>query len=242
MAVTTERPVSARTLSAPVCYALLAALSLVLFFPKLGSFGFWDPYEIKVADAARNLATGQTTMAQATHIIGRPPATVAIVAAGFKLFGVGELGGRLPIAITSLLAVLACFYAGSSLIRRRGALLGAFVLATTPAFLLGARQLTTNAPLLLATSLSVGGLVRLCWRPEHSTPVRGVLDALLTAIGLFIGFTSGAILVGVVAPVAAVAVAVAAASPNRNRGELAIGLGAAAVTYCLGLLFGTATG
>ncbi|MGZ3427357.1 MAG: hypothetical protein ACXVCV_11945, partial [Polyangia bacterium] len=115
---------STRTLSAPVCYALLAALALVLFFPRLGSFGFWDPYEIKVADAARNIVTAQTTMAQATRTIGRPPATVAIVSAGFKLFGVGELGGRLPIAITSLLAVLACFYAGSSMIRRRGALLG----------------------------------------------------------------------------------------------------------------------
>ena len=225
--MTTERPGPGR-LSAPICYALLAALSLVLFFPGLGSFGFWDPYEIKVADAARNIVTAQTTIAQATHTIGRPPATVAIVSAGFKLFGVGELGGRLPIAITSLLAVLACFYAGSSMIRRRGALLGSFILATAPAFLLGARQLTTNAPLLLGTSLAVGGLVRLCWPADGSAPLMRVVDALLTAIGLFIGFTSGAILVGVVAPLAAVAVAIAAASPNRNRGELAIGLGAAA--------------
>jgi hypothetical protein len=135
----------------------------------------------------------------------------------------------LPIAITSLFAVLACFYAGSSMIRRRGALLGSFVLATAPAFLLGARQLTTNAPLLLATSLAIGGLVRLCWPPEGSPPFMRVVDALLTAIGLFIGFTSGAVLVGVVAPLAAVAVALAAASPDRNRGELAIGLGVASV-------------
>ncbi|HWE30041.1 MAG TPA: glycosyltransferase family 39 protein [Polyangia bacterium] len=219
--------------SAPICYALLAALALVLFFPRLGSFGFWDPYEIKIADAARNIVTGQGSLAQATHTIGRPPATVAVVAAGFRLFGVGELGGRLPIGITSLFAVLACFYAGSSMIRRRGALVGTFILATAPAFLLGARQLTTNAPLLLGTSLAVGGLVRLCWPPEDrsggSAPMMRLVDVLCTAAGLFIGFTSGALLVGVVAPLAAVAVALVAASPNRHRGELAVGLGAAAV-------------
>jgi 4-amino-4-deoxy-L-arabinose transferase-like glycosyltransferase len=223
-AVTNDR----RTLSLPLCYALLAALALVLFFPKLGSFGFWDPYEIKVADAARNIVTDQQSLAQETHIIGRPPATVVLVTAGFRLFGVGELGGRLPIAITSLLAVLACFYAGSSLIRRRGALLASFILATAPAFLLGARQLTTNAPLLLATSLAVGGLARLCWPPEGSPPLMRVLDVLATAAGIFIGFTSGAILVGVVAPLAAVAVALLA-SPNRPRVEFAIALAVAAV-------------
>ncbi len=216
-------------LSAPVCYALLAALALVLFFPRLGSFGFWDPYEIKVADAARNIVTGQTTLAQATHALGRPPATVDLVATGFRLFGVGELGGRLPIAITSLFAVLACFYAGSGLIRRRGALVGSFVLATAPAFLLGARQLTTNAPLLLATSLAVGGLARLCWPVEGASPALRALAAVLAAAGLFIGFTSGALLLGVVAPLAAVAVALVASQPDRARGELALGLGVAAL-------------
>jgi len=224
--VTTEGSTgSTRSLSAPICYALLAALALLLFFPRLGSFGFWDPYEVKVADAARSIVTGQGSLAQATHTIGRPPATVSLVATGFRLFGVGELGGRLPIAITSLFAVLACFYAGSSMIRRRGALLGSFILATAPAFLLGARQLTTNAPLLLGTSLAVGGLVRLCWPPEGSAPMMRVIDVLLAGVGLFIGFTSGALLVGVVAPIAAVAVALIAAAPTRQRAELAVGLG-----------------
>jgi 4-amino-4-deoxy-L-arabinose transferase-like glycosyltransferase len=228
-AVTTEPPTNTRTLSPPLAYALLAALALVLFFPRLGSFGFWDPYEVKVADAARNIVTDQASLAQATHTLGRPPATVALVATGFRLFGVGELGGRLPIAITSLFAVLACFYAGSSMIRRRGAIVGSFILATAPAILLGARQLTTNAPLLLGTSLAVGGLVRLCWPPEGTAPFMRTVDALLAAVGLFIGFTSGALLVGVVAPLAAVAVALVAAAPNRARAELASGLGAATV-------------
>lgn len=218
-----------RTLSPAVSYALLLALGLALFIPRLGSFGFWDPYEVRLADAARNVATGDGTLAQATQVIGRPPATVALVSAGFKLFGVGELGGRLPIALLSLLAVLACFYAGSSLIRRRGALLGSFVLATTPAFLLGARQLTTNAPLILATSLAVGGLARLAWPPEGSPSWMRPVDALLAAIGLWLGYVSGAIFLGVVAPLATVAVALAFAGPSRERRTFAIVFGAAAV-------------
>ncbi len=229
-AVTEER---SRLLSLPICYALLAALALVLFLPGLGSFGFWDPYEIKIADAARAVAQGDSTLAQATRNTGRPAATVALVAAGFKAIGIGELGGRLPIALTSTLAVLACFWAGCGLIRRRGALLGSFVLATAPAFLLGARQLTTNAPLILATSLTVGGLARLCWPPENRSggtpPLLRIVDGVLFAVGLFLGFVSGAALIGIVAPLAAVAVALAASAPSRARVELAIGLGVAVV-------------
>ncbi|MDB4964322.1 MAG: hypothetical protein JWN44_11 [Myxococcales bacterium] len=218
-----------RSLSPAVSYALCAALGLALFVPRLGSFGFWDPYEVRLADAARTLATGDGTLAQATQIISRPPATVALISAGFKAFGVGELGGRLPIALVSVLAVLACFYAGSSLIRRRGALLGSFVLATTPAFLLGARQLTTNAPLILATSLAVGGLARLSWPPEGSPSWMRPVDALLAAGGLILGYFSGALLLGVVAPLAAVAVALAITTPSRDRVPFALALGAAVV-------------
>lgn len=213
----------ARTLSAPVCYALLAALALALFFPRLGSFGFWDPYEVRVADAARNVATGAVTLKQASTQLARPPATVALVAAGFRMFGIGEAGGRLPIAFTALLAVLACFYAGSGLIRRRGALVGSFVLATAPAFLLGARQLTTNAPLLLATSLAVGGLARAAWPPEDAPSWTRVLDIALAVVGLLLGQLSAGVLVGVIAPLVAVAVALVAAAPGEMRIATAAG-------------------
>ena len=37
--------------------ALLAAVGLALFIPRLGAFGFWDPYEIRIADAARVVTT-----------------------------------------------------------------------------------------------------------------------------------------------------------------------------------------
>jgi Dolichyl-phosphate-mannose-protein mannosyltransferase len=219
----------ARTPSVPATYALLAALALALFVPRLGSYGFWDPYEIRIADAARAHAAGQP-LVQAAAQLGRPAVAVALATAGFRALGIGELGGRLPIALVALLAVLACFYAGGGLIRRRGALLASFILATTPAFLLGARQLTTNAPLVLATALAVGGLTRALWPLEGSPSWRPLLDALIASAGLVLGQLSAGMLVGLVAPLAAVAVALLLAAPSPRRlagyglGIVALGL------------------
>ncbi|HEX4461317.1 MAG TPA: glycosyltransferase family 39 protein [Polyangia bacterium] len=212
---------TARTPSVPATYALLAALALALFVPRLGSYGFWDPYEIRIADAARAHANG-APIAQAAMQLGRPAVSVALAAAGFRAFGTGELGGRLPIALVALLAVLACFYAGSGLIRRRGALLGSFILATTPAFLLGARQLTTNAPLLLATALAVGGLARALWPPEGSSAARPFFDALIACVGLVLGQLAAGMLVGIVAPLAGVALALVLGAPSRRLGGYAL--------------------
>jgi 4-amino-4-deoxy-L-arabinose transferase-like glycosyltransferase len=187
--------------------ALLAALGLLLFFPFLSSFGLWDPYEIRVADAARALGQHWSWGAQ----LGRPPMLVWAVAIGFKYLGVSELGGRLPIALLSLATLLATYYAGVRFVGRRGALLGAFALATTPAFLLGARQLTSDAPALLAAVLAVGGLARAAWpEPEASAGSRA-LDLIIGGVGLLLGQYASGVLVGVVAPLASVAVALALA-------------------------------
>lgn len=215
-------------LSAPLAYALLAALGLALFVPRLGSFGFWDPYEIHIADVARTMVQAGTGLGPATHQLGRPPAVVALVAAGFKAVGIGELGGRLPIALASVLVLLACFYAGTGLIRRRGALLGSFVLATTPAVLLGARQLTTNAPLLIGAALALGGLARLAWPADDAPRPARAGHALLALAGLVLGQCSAGVLVGVIAPLATVAIALAASSPPGPRAAWALATGGAA--------------
>jgi hypothetical protein len=196
-----------RNISSPLALAILAGLGLALFFPGIASFGLWDPYEVRIADVARAIANGTATFTNAAPQVGHAPLAVWLVALGFKHIGVGELGGRLPIAFTSLLAILACYYAGAGLIRRRGALLGSFVLATTPMVLLGARQLMTTAPLLLGSALAVGGLARALWPADNASPLAPAIDLLLAALGLIIGQYSGGLLIGVVAPVAAVTIA-----------------------------------
>jgi len=183
---------------------LIVVVGALLFLPGLSAFGFWDPYEIRHADAARGLL--QNGFGWGPQL-GRPPLPLWLVAAGFKLFGVGELGGRLPAALTSIAALLAVYYAGAAMIGRRGAAIGALALATTPAFLLGARSLITDAPLYLAGALATGGLYRAAFPEEGSSLGRRVLDLLLGCLGLAIGqLTSGA-LVGLLAPLVSVTVA-----------------------------------
>jgi hypothetical protein len=201
----------AQTISTGVACAILAALGIALYLPGIGSFGLWDPYEVRIADAARGLATGSAHWGDTARQLGHAPLGVWLVACGFKAIGVGELGGRLPIALVATLALLACYYAGAGLIRRRGALIGSVALASAPMVLLGARQMMTSAPLILGSALAVGGLARALWPAENSSPARQAIDLLLALAGLAIGQYSGGVVVGVIAPVAAVLVAVAAA-------------------------------
>jgi hypothetical protein len=189
----------------------LAVIGFVLFVPRLSAFGFWDPYEIRIADAARTLVQATWTWGQQ---LGKPPLPMWLVALGFKSLGVGELGGRLPFALTSLAALMAVYYAGAALIGRRGAFIGALALATTPCFLFGARQLTSDAPMILGAALALGGLARAAW-PEPGTSLFViVLDLLLGIAGLVIGQLTLGVLPGVVAPLAGVTAALAIAGAH----------------------------
>jgi 4-amino-4-deoxy-L-arabinose transferase-like glycosyltransferase len=186
--------------------AIVAAVGLLLFVPGLNGFGLWDPYEIRIADAARMVATTHTW--SLLPQLSKPPALIWLVAFGFDRFGVHEGGGRLPIAILAALVLVATYYAGAGLGRRRAAFLGTLALATCPAFLLGARQLTSNVPLYLGAVLAVGGIGRAVWPPANTSEGRRLLDLLLGVAGLIIGFLSGGLLIGVLPTLAAVAIAV----------------------------------
>ncbi len=194
-------------LAAPL---VVLALGLCLCVPLVGSFGLWDPAEVRVADLAKEVAqSGGWAMRPSAP---RPPLPVWIVVAGFKVFGVGELGGRLPVALMSVLALAACYWLGAGFLRRRGALLGAVALATMPAFFLGARQLTTNVMPLLAATLAVGGLARAAWpRPERDSLGPRLLDLAIGVVGLLLGQLSSGTMMGVAVPLTAVGLALVCA-------------------------------
>src|SRR5262249_33849528 len=145
-----------------------------------------------------------------THRTNTPtPIGTKIVAAGFQHLGIGEMGGRLPLALVSLLALLATYYLGRALLRPRAALIGAIALGTMPTFLFGARQLTSAAPGVLALALALGGLSRLAW-PVAGEGVPGLIVAAIAAVaGLWGGHATCGLLVGVIAPLAAVGIALA---------------------------------
>ncbi len=192
---------------------LLLVVGALLYLPRLGAFGLWDPSEVRVADAARVLLESNGVQAGRQALLN-----TWLIAEGFRRFGIGEIGGRLPLALCSIFAVLAGYYAGRAVLRPRAALLGALAMATMPGLVLGARQLTSGAPLTLCSTLAVGGLAHMLW-PRASSGIGQRAFALVAALfGLAGGLFAAGALQGVVAPLLAVGVALSASPAGRLRG------------------------
>jgi hypothetical protein len=179
--------------------AWVAIVSLLLIFPWLGSFGFWDPWELSLGERAREMlrAGNLTDVTVAGRYAKEPPLDLFLAAFGMRLFGVGELGARLFNALFGFGALLAVYWAGAGMFRRRSGLLGAVVLGTMPLFLLQSRQLTSDVPLIAGLALSLGGLGRFAWPADGR---RRPLDLALAVLGFSVGILSGGALLGFALP------------------------------------------
>jgi hypothetical protein len=186
----------------------VALFALLLIFPLLGSFGFWDPWELGLAERAREMvrANGLTDVTAGRRYGGEPPLDLFLAALGMKLFGVGELGARLGNALSAVGALLAVYWAGLGLFRRRAALLSTLALGSMPLFFLQARQLTADMPLVAGLALALGGLGRYAWPGDGR---RRLVDLVVAAAGMLIGTLSGGAMVGVALPALAIAGTVA---------------------------------
>jgi hypothetical protein len=187
----------------------VALFALVLILPRLGSFGFWDPWELKLAERARDIAQSQSLFDVTVNrrFTAEPPLDLAVSALGMRALGVSELGGRIGNALFGILAILAVYWAGVGLFRRRAAMLGALALGSMPLFVLEARQLTSDIPLVAGLALAMGGFGRFIW-PANGA--RRMLDLAVATVGLLIGLLSGGFLLGVALPCLAFAVAILA--------------------------------
>ena len=76
---------------------------------------------------------------------------------------------------------MAIYWAGAGLLRKRAGLLATLALGTTPLFVLEARQLTSDAPLIAALALVLGAFGRYAWPPDGRRRPR---DLLLGLVGL----------------------------------------------------------
>lgn len=191
-------------------WVLLVLLSAALFLPLLGRYGLWDPHEVRVAEIAREMAHTHTWVVPA-RFSNKPVLLLEAISAGYRYLGSSEIAGRLPVALLSIATVLACFYAGGGLLRRRAALLGTLCLLTMPVFFLGARQLTSAVGPLLASALAIGGLGRAAWPDSDESPL---LHLLVGVAGLALGQLACGFGLGVAVPLLAVAVALWASGPS----------------------------
>jgi len=132
-----------RDLPAGVGLALAVLLPTLFFLlvPPLSKSGLWDPFELNVADLARRLAlnlfhadglalSGADNSLPHLNDLGRPELPFTSMALGFKLFGLHEWAGRLPLALWGVAGVVATYGFVSRLVDRRAGLFSAIALAT----------------------------------------------------------------------------------------------------------------
>ncbi len=145
-----------RRLAAAWPYALLVAIGLFILLPKLGEFGFWDPWEPKYGETVREMidrGSWWVPYYREEVRLAKPILVYWGILAGSSVFGLNEFGARIAgvgFAVLSLLGV----YHGVSLLRgRRAGLLSALVLATVPHFYLVARQAMPDVYLFTSLGL-----------------------------------------------------------------------------------------
>jgi hypothetical protein len=197
--------------------AWIALFAVLLVLPRIGAFGFWDPWELKIAEHARDMA--ETSLRDVTvnkRFPAEPPLELVVSGLGMRIFGTGELGGRIGNGLFAIGAILAVYWAGLGLLRRRAAVLAALALGSMPLFVLQARQLVSDMPLVASLALALGGLGRYAWPPDG---VRRLRDLAIAAAGLVLGLYAGGALLGVALPCLAVAASLLVGSGLHPRVE-----------------------
>lgn len=210
----------------PIWWIVLFAMVLVL--PRLGSFGFWDPWELKIAEHARDMAASDSLfdVTVEKRFTAQPPLDLVLSAIGMRIFSVGEFGGRIGNGLCAILAILAVYWAGLGLFRRRAAVLAALTLGSFPLFVLESRQLISDMPLIAGLALSLGGLGRYAWPGDG---VRRLRDLAIAGAGLLMGYLSGGAMLGVALPSLAVAGALMVAFGLKPRASEGTALCAAGI-------------
>lgn len=219
---------------------IAAAIVLVvaggLVLAGLSSFGIWDPWELSAADLGRQVATG------ADAALERPPLATWLIARGFAVFGVHEWSGRLPLALAGLAAVALAYLLVARFAGRRAGAWAAVVTATTPLFLLNARQMLGAAPgfaasaaVFLCASAAVFAPARLR-APEERRRAFTAAWLVGLAFSAVLATLANGVLLGLAPPLLGVAVAIVARgelTPSwadvRRTGAAALVLAAAAV-------------
>jgi hypothetical protein len=189
-------------------------IAALVLFPSLAASGIWDPYELDNADLARRVAINVLhvpglTMPNAAN----GPVTLTdlragelgftSMATGFKLFGLHDWSGRLPLALWGFVGIAALYELIARLVDKRAGLYAALALATMPLYFMQARTMLGDAVTMSAFALAFsGGLGALL---DRGATARGIWSGV-AVLGLIAGFLSRGLLIGVAIPSLAIGV------------------------------------
>jgi 4-amino-4-deoxy-L-arabinose transferase-like glycosyltransferase len=198
-------------------YGPVAALvTVVSLFGPISASGIWDPFELRVADLARRIALnllgakglaldGTTNTVPTLGELARGQLPFTSVAAGFKLFGLHEWAGRLPLALWGLVGVVATYLLVSRLADRAAAAFSALALVTMPLYFLHARTMLGDIVVMASLAIAVAGLALAVFDSELPLVKRG-LALLAGIVGMGAGFGTRGALIGIAVPALGVGV------------------------------------
>jgi 4-amino-4-deoxy-L-arabinose transferase-like glycosyltransferase len=227
----------------PLGLATAVPALLFFFLPPLSQSGLWDPYELNVADLSRRIAlnlygadklalTGADNTLPHLNDLGRPQLPFSSIALGFKLFGLHEWAGRLPLAVWGFLGVLATYAFVARLFDRRTGLYASVVLSSTPLYFVQARAMIGDICAMAALAFSFGGFAVAVFDRQPAkgaAPGASDLDEKPTSIGqrlpwltmgvfgLVVGLESRGALLGIAVPLLGVGLAWAAVRVSSGR-------------------------
>lgn len=179
--------------------AVLLAIAL-LYFPLLGSFGLWDPWEVHYGEAGRQLlergdwlspwwgSHWETphTPAEGDYFFSKPILLLWTMGIGIKLLGQTALAVRLGTTIIAVGAVYTAYTAGERIWSRRVGLSMALVLGTSPFFAMLARQAQTDMPFVGLMSIALFSFMAAVFGRDREEPASPFLwRTLALALGVF---------------------------------------------------------
>lgn len=150
----------------------LAALGIaaLILLPLIGRSGIWDPYELDSAELARRIAVNvwgaeELKLPAASNVLptltdlkmGELPFTS--MALGFKLLGLHDWTGRLPLALWGLLGVAVVYELVARLMSRKAGLYAAIALVTMPLYFIQARTMLGDIVTMAAVAMAFAGLL-----------------------------------------------------------------------------------
>jgi hypothetical protein len=228
-------PAWARRTALVVC-----AIAVLFLLLPIAVSGLWDPFEFNVAELARRIAVnvygaGTLSLEGADNSmpklgdLGRGELAFDSIALGFRLFGLHEWAGRLPLALWGVVGVLSLYWLIARLVDRRAALQRHRSLHDAALFMQARTMLGDIVP-MAAISMAFAGLAVAVFEGP-GLPLARKLACGLAALGLLFGFLSRGALIGVAIPALGVGLAWAAmwASSQRKAERFGDVVGAASL-------------
>lgn len=181
-------------------------LGALIFLPRLGSMGLWDPWETHYGEVAREMIVRDDYLYphwESAYFFSKPPLAMWMMAAGMLLFGAesqpigealsayAEWGVRLPFALFGMATIYAVYVIGKQLRDRATGVLAAVTLASSAQFIFIGKQSMVDMPLVGSITVGLALFIVAVFDPavEAAKKQRASLGARLLA-GAFLAVCS----------------------------------------------------